>query len=89
MAREALLALGHGLQSTGDAHAIHAFSSLRRDRVFINRIKDFDEPMSSHVEARIAALSPGFYTRLGAAIRHVSAGLSKAGGNAAPAARHH
>lgn len=77
VAREALLALGHGLQSTGDAHAIHAFSSLRRDRVFINRIKDFDEPMSSNVEARIAALSPGFYTRLGAAIRHVSAGLSR------------
>ena len=77
IAREALAALGHGLQATGDAHAIHAFSSLRRDRVFVSRIKDFDEPMSLHVEARIAALKPGFYTRLGAAIRHVSADLAR------------
>lgn len=77
IAREALAALGHGLQATGDAHAIHAFSSLRRDRVFVSRIKDFDERMGLQVDARIAALKPGFYTRLGAAIRHVSAGLAR------------
>lgn len=77
IAREALAALGHGLQATGDAHAIHSFSSLRRDQVFVSRIKDFDEPMGQHVEARIAALKPGFYTRLGAAIRHVSADLAR------------
>ena len=79
IAREALSALGHGLQANGDSHAIHAFSSLRRDRVFVSRIKDFDEPMGPEAEARIAALKPGFYTRLGAAIRHVSAGLAKRG----------
>jgi nitric oxide reductase NorD protein len=32
--------------------------------------------MSPIVEARIGCLKPGFYTRLGAAIRHASAGLS-------------
>ena len=77
IARESLLALGHGLAATGDSHAIYAFSSLRRDRVFVNRVKAFDETMGHGVEARIAALRPGFYTRLGAAIRHVSAELSK------------
>ena len=77
IARESLLALGHGLAATGDSHAIFAFSSLRRDRVFVNRVKAFDEMMGDGVEARIAALRPGFYTRLGAAVRHVSAELSK------------
>lgn len=77
VAREALLALGHGLQASGDAHGIYAFSSLRRDRVFMSRLKAFDEPMSAEVEGRIGAVRPGFYTRLGAAIRHVADDLAR------------
>ncbi|MBL8562839.1 MAG: VWA domain-containing protein, partial [Gemmobacter sp.] len=75
--REALAALAWGLEACGDSFAIHAFSSLRRDRVFVQEAKCFDEPMGPGVEARIAALQPGHYTRLGAAIRHVSAGLAR------------
>ena len=75
--REALIALAWGLSACGDACAIHAFSSLRRDRVFVQCCKTFDEPMSATVEARIAGLRPGFYTRLGAAVRHVSEDLAK------------
>jgi nitric oxide reductase NorD protein len=78
-AQEALLALAHGLAATGDAHAMYAFSSLRRDRVFVSRLKAFEEPMGSEVEQRIASLRPGFYTRLGGAIRHVAGELSKRG----------
>ena len=77
--REALAALAWGLDACGDSFAIHAFSSLKRSRVFVQEAKHFDEPMGPEVEARIAALQPGHYTRLGAAIRHVSAGLSRAG----------
>jgi nitric oxide reductase NorD protein len=33
--------------------------------------------MSAAIEARIAALKPGHYTRLGAAIRHASAELAR------------
>ncbi|MCK0150468.1 VWA domain-containing protein [Marivita sp. S6314] len=73
--REALTALAWGLNACGDPLAIHAFSSLRRDRVYVERCKDFDEPMSEHVECKLANLKPGFYTRVGAAIRHVSADL--------------
>ncbi len=72
IAREALTALTEGLAACGDDHAIYAFSSIRRKRVHVNVIKDFDEPRSSAVHSRIAALRPGFYTRLGAAIRHVT-----------------
>ncbi|MDO6520354.1 VWA domain-containing protein [Shimia thalassica] len=75
--REALNALAWGLQACGDDFAIHAFSSLKRDRVYIQKCKGFEEPMGALVEQRIASLTPGFYTRLGAAIRHMSADLSE------------
>ncbi|KUJ73450.1 nitric oxide reductase D protein [Ruegeria marisrubri] len=74
--REALAALAWGLNACGDDFAIHAFSSLKRSRVYIQRCKGFDEPMTATVEQRIASLRPGFYTRLGAAIRHASADLA-------------
>lgn len=73
--REALTALAWGLHACGDPLAIHAFSSLRRNRVYVERCKDFTDPMSPAVECKLASLRPGFYTRLGAAIRHVSADL--------------
>ncbi|MDZ7711341.1 MAG: nitric oxide reductase D protein [Roseovarius sp.] len=78
--REALAALAWGLDACGDSFAINAFSSLKRDRVYIQTCKGFGEPMSALVEDRIGGLRPGFYTRLGAAIRHASGGLSAQGG---------
>ena len=74
--REALAALAWGLEACGDDFAIHAFSSLKRDRVYMIGCKDFGEPMGTQIESRIAALKPGFYTRLGTAIRHASADLA-------------
>ncbi|KGJ06301.1 nitric oxide reductase activation protein NorD [Paracoccus sphaerophysae] len=74
--REALAALAWGLDACGDQVAVQAFCSLKRDRVYVTTCKRFDEPMSATVEARIAGLSPRFYTRLGAGIRHASAGLA-------------
>ncbi|MDP5219113.1 nitric oxide reductase D protein [Ruegeria sp. 2205SS24-7] len=75
--REALAALAWGLDACGDDFAIHAFSSLKRERVYVQRCKGFDEAMGPRVEQRIASLRPGFYTRLGAAIRHASADLAE------------
>jgi nitric oxide reductase NorD protein len=76
ISREALMALALGIAACGDDNAIYSFSSLKRDRVTVSTIKKFDEPLSPHVFSRIGALRPGFYTRLGAAIRHVSKELS-------------
>ena len=73
--REALEAMAWGLDACGDDFAINAFSSLKRHRVYVQSCKRFDEPMNKLVEQRIASLRPGFYTRLGAAIRHTSAEL--------------
>ncbi|MFC0200616.1 nitric oxide reductase activation protein NorD [Paracoccus rhizosphaerae] len=79
VAREALSALAEGIDTAGDRLGIWGFSSLRRDRVFLHRAKTFEEPMSPAVTARIGGLRPGHYTRLGAAVRHVSAQLAKEG----------
>lgn len=79
IAREALTALAWGISACGDDCAIHAFSSLRRDRVYLLEAKRFGEPMGPGVESRIGALKPGFYTRLGAAIRHAGADLARQG----------
>ncbi|MWD27538.1 VWA domain-containing protein, partial [Aquicoccus sp. SCR17] len=77
--REAVSALACGIDTAGDRLGIWGFSSLRRDRVFLHRAKTFEEPMGASVTARIGGLTPGHYTRLGAAIRHVSAQLVEEG----------
>jgi nitric oxide reductase NorD protein len=68
--------LAEGVTACGDDLAIHGFSSLRRDRVFVRTVKEWGEPLGPSVRARIAGLKPGLYTRMGAAIRFVSDGLS-------------
>jgi nitric oxide reductase NorD protein len=77
VAREAMASLAAGIDAAGDRMGIWGFSSLRRDRVFLTRCKGFDMPMSPEVTSNIGALKPGHYTRLGAAIRHVSAQLAE------------
>ena len=74
--RESLAALAGGIDAAGDRLAIWGFSSLRRDRVFLTRCKGFEGRMTPEVTARIGGLRPGHYTRLGAAIRHATAGLA-------------
>lgn len=77
VARDTMAALAAGIDAAGDRCGIWGFSSLRRDRVFLSRCKDFNAPMSPAISANIGALKPGHYTRLGAAIRHVSAQLAE------------
>ena len=75
--KEALLVLAHGLATCGDDYSIQSFTSHRRHRVWVNTLKSFDEPMNELTERRIAALKPGHYTRMGAAIRHAAVELGK------------
>ncbi|BAI75498.1 nitric-oxide reductase NorD protein (plasmid) [Azospirillum sp. B510] len=75
--KEALLALTHGLTACGDDHALYSFTSRRRDWVRVQTLKGFEEPLGATVTRRIAALKPGYYTRMGAAIRHVAAQLAE------------
>jgi nitric oxide reductase NorD protein len=73
--KEALLVLAHGLSACGDHHCIATFTSRRRSWVRVETVKSFEEPMGTVVERRIGALKPGYYTRMGAAVRHAAAEL--------------
>lgn len=75
--KEALMVLAEGLSSCGDNHSILTFTSRRRSWVRVETVKAFDEPMGTLVRRRIAALKPGYYTRIGAAIRHAAAKLAE------------
>ncbi|WP_300270515.1 VWA domain-containing protein [Halomonas sp.] len=77
VAKEALLVLGNGLAGCGDDYSIHSFTSQRRHKVWVNTLKEFDEPMGDRVTRRISALRPGSYTRMGPAIRHLTKELAE------------
>lgn len=70
--RDALLLFGEALAATGDAFALCGFSSIKRQQVRFQRLKDFAEPFDNRVRGRLLGLRPGYYTRLGAAIRRAS-----------------
>ncbi len=74
--RLAVAALAAALAARGDQYALRAFASSGRDDVRLTRLKDFDEALSPAVTARLAGLSPGLSTRLGAALRHAGAELA-------------
>ena len=75
--KEALLALAAGLDACGDEHAILTFTSRRRHAVWVRTVKDYGERFDPRVARRIAAIRPGAYTRMGAAIRHATRGLAE------------
>lgn len=75
--RDGLLLFGEALTASGDAFAIHGFSSLRRSLVRFHDLKPFAAPFDAIARGRIAALRPGYYTRMGAPIRHATALLER------------
>lgn len=75
--KEVLVALAEGITACGDQVSIHAFSSLKRERVMITSIKSFEDNSNPLVNRRIMSLTPCYYTRMGAAIRHISSYLEK------------
>lgn len=67
--RDALYVFAQALHGNGDAFAMLGFSSVGRSHVRMQHLKGFDEPWSAAVAARVGAIKPGYYTRLGAALR--------------------
>jgi nitric oxide reductase NorD protein len=70
--RDSLLLFAESLAATGDSFAMYGFSSRRRDPVRFHQLKSFAEPYTNGVRGRISAIKPGYYTRMGAAIRHAA-----------------
>lgn len=68
--RDALYLFAEALAATGDRFALYGFSSRKREHVRINWLKGFKESYNAQVRGRLAAIRPGYYTRMGAAIRY-------------------
>jgi nitric oxide reductase NorD protein len=75
--REALVLLCEALEVLGDRYAIYGFSGLTRKRCEVYRVKRFDEAYDRAVRERIAGIQALDYTRMGAAIRHLSGILAR------------
>ncbi len=75
--KEALLALSVGLAACGDEYGIFTFTSRRRKAVWVRTVKEFDQKPDARTLRRIQALRPGDYTRMGAAVRHVTRKLEQ------------
>lgn len=74
--RDALFVFGEALHAAGDPFAIWGFSSVRRQHVRMQHLKTFNESWSDASRARVGAIKPGYYTRMGAAIRHATGQLA-------------
>ncbi|OLF53469.1 nitric oxide reductase activation protein NorD [Pseudomonas chlororaphis] len=70
--RDSLLLFGETLSALGDDFALYGFSSLRRQQVRMLELKAFDQGYDDRTRGRIQGLKPGFYTRMGAAIRQAT-----------------
>ncbi len=75
--RDSLLLFSEALSATGDPFALYGFSSLRRGNVRFHHLKGFGDRYDGQVRGRIATIRPGYYTRMGAAIRYASTLLSR------------
>jgi nitric oxide reductase NorD protein len=75
--RDALFVFGEALHGGGDAFAMLGFSSVRRCHVRLQHLKGFDEPWGAAAQARVGAIKPGFYTRMGAALRAATLQLAR------------
>src|SRR5690606_36013039 len=67
--RDSMLLFAEALSGTGDPFAIYGFSSVKNKQVRYQLLKNFSEPYGDEARGRILAVKPGFYTRMGAAIR--------------------
>ena len=69
--KEALVLLCEAMEAVGDRYAIYGFSGMRRMRSEVYGIKEINARYDEEVKARIAAISPKEYTRMGPPIRHM------------------
>lgn len=75
--QESLVLLSETLNRLKDAFSIYAFSSIKNKKVHFYLVKNFKEVYSETIRARISAIKPSYYTRMGAAIRHSGQLLAK------------
>jgi len=70
--RDSLFLFAEALETTGDRFAIYGFCSHRRQQVQFHILKAFEQPYNATIRGHLNAIKPGFYTRMGAAIRQAT-----------------
>jgi nitric oxide reductase NorD protein len=78
--RAAAAALTVALHELGDRVALYAYQSQGRSAVHMMPVKRFDDSLNALVMQRLGTLTPGAYSRLGAAIRHGTSVISEKAG---------
>ncbi|ABE38783.1 von Willebrand factor, type A [Rhodopseudomonas palustris BisB5] len=77
LTREACALLSTAISGIGDPFAIHGFASNGRHDVRYMRFKDFDQRFDADAKSKLAGMSGGLSTRMGAAMRHAGRYLAQ------------
>ena len=77
LTRAATVLLADAMDRIGDPFALHGFCSDGRHDVHYQRFKEFDQPYNDLVKARLAGMKGSYSTRMGAALRHAGAQLTR------------
>ncbi|HEV7656472.1 MAG TPA: VWA domain-containing protein [Mycobacteriales bacterium] len=75
--RDAVSLLAEALERVGDGYGIYGFSGGGREDVRLSVVKDLDERRSPAIRHRLEGLVPDHTTRMGPAIRHLTARLAR------------
>ncbi len=70
--QDSLYLFAESLNATGDRFGMYGFSSRKTNPIRIHTLKGFDEQYGKNIRTRIASIKPGYYTRMGAGIRHAT-----------------
>ena len=70
--QDSLYLFAESLNATGDRFGMYGFSSRKTNPIRIHTLKSFDEKYNGKIRSRIAEIKPGYYTRMGAGIRHAA-----------------
>ncbi|MBP7452599.1 MAG: VWA domain-containing protein [Ottowia sp.] len=78
LVRDSLFVFGDALDAAGDPFEMLGFSSVRR-AVRILELKRFGEHWNNAARERVLSIRPGFYTRMGAAVRYGTQRMAERG----------
>ncbi|HED18064.1 MAG TPA: nitric oxide reductase activation protein NorD, partial [Gammaproteobacteria bacterium] len=77
LTREAATLVATAIEGIGDPFALHGFASDGRHDVQYYRFKDFNQHYDDEAKSRLAGMTGGLSTRMGAALRHAGHHLLK------------
>ncbi|MEJ2361375.1 MAG: VWA domain-containing protein [Gammaproteobacteria bacterium] len=77
LTREAATLVSTAINGIGDPFALHGFASDGRHDVQYYRFKDFNQHFDDEAKSRLAGMTGGLSTRMGAAMRHAGHHLLK------------